>query len=406
MNAFFASAEQHRQPELRGRPVAVVPTMTDATCCIAVSYEARPFGVRTGTNVGEAKRLCPGIAIVAGRHEHYVETHHQILAAVRTVLPLEEADVMSIDEMVCNLSPPDRNVARARELGLAVKRAISEQVGPALRCSVGVGPNRFLAKIAGGMQKPDGLTIITANELPERLHALELTDLTGIGGNMAKRLRRRGVTSVRQLCALSKPDMRAVWGSVLGEDFWHMLRGDDVRPKPTKRQTIGHSHVLPPALRTSGGAFAVLVRLLHKAAARLRREGYSARRLVVYIRYARDRYNRRPPPWAVQLPLGPTCRDTPTMLKRMGDAWRRFPLEGVPLQAGVTLLKLERVGQVAPSLFAEDRSALRAAETMDAVNLKLGPNALYFASMHDTRDSAPMRIAFTRIPDLESELGG
>ena len=104
MNSFFASAEQHLQPALRGKPVAVVPTMTDRTCCIAVSYEARPYGIKTGTNVGEARRRCPGLRVVAGRHEDYVRIHHQIIAAVETVLPVTK--VCSIDEMVCQLSPP------------------------------------------------------------------------------------------------------------------------------------------------------------------------------------------------------------------------------------------------------------------------------------------------------------
>jgi len=211
---------------------------------------------------------------------------------------------------------------------------------------------------------------------------------------------------VRQLCALSKPAMREVWGSILGEDWWHWLRGDDVAVKETKRRTIGHSHVLPPKLRTDEGAFAVLVRLLHKAAARLRKEDFSARQMVVTVRYTRDRLEGRPSAWSVKLPLGPTCRDTPTMLKIMERAWHERSPGGIPLQAAVTLLRLEPTKCVAPSLFEEDRRALRAAETMDAVNLKVGPNALYFASMHDTRESAPMRVAFTRIPDLESEMGG
>ncbi|MEN0111852.1 MAG: DNA polymerase, partial [Planctomycetota bacterium] len=109
MNAFFASAEQHLRPELRGRPVAVVPTQTDRTCCIAASYEARAWGVRTGTNVGDARRQCPDLILVKGRHEDYVRLHHQILAAVETVLPIGK--VCSIDEMACPLSPPDRSVA-------------------------------------------------------------------------------------------------------------------------------------------------------------------------------------------------------------------------------------------------------------------------------------------------------
>jgi len=398
MNAYFASCEQQRQPRLRGRPVAVVPTMTDRTCCIAVSYEARPYGVRTGTNVGEARRMCPGIELVEGRHEHYIELHHAIVAAVNTVLPVEK--ICSIDEMVCQLAPEHRTLGPARELAEQVKRAIFEQVGPYLRCSIGLAPNRFLAKVGSNLQKPDGLSAIIRDQLPHRLHALKLTDLPGIGKNMQRRLAQRGVTTTRQLCSLSRPAMTQMWQSVLGEWWWHALRGDEVADKPTKRQTVGHSHMLPPDLRTDAGARAVLVRLLHKAAARLRKMNYVARRLLVTLRYVGDW-----PSWSVKIPIA-RCGDTPTLLKALESAWAERPAGGRPLQAAVTLTHLEPLQSTTLPLFAEDRAAVEAAQTMDHVNQSLGANKLYFASMHETRKAAPLRIAFTNIPDIKSELGG
>lgn len=398
MNAYFASCEQQRQPALRGRPVAVVPTMTDRTCCIAVSYEARPYGVTTGTNVGEARRRCPGLQLVQGRHEHYIELHHQIVAAVNTVLPVEK--VCSIDEMACRLPPQKRGAEDAQRVARDVKRAIAEQVGPYLRCSIGLAPNRFLAKVASNLNKPDGLSTILREQLPRRLHTLRLSDLQGIGANMQRRLASRGVTSVRQLCALSKPAMREVWQSVLGEQWWHMLRGDDVEERPSTHQTVGHSHVLAPRLRTDAGVWAVLVRLLHKAAARLRKMSLVARRLLVQVRYVGDR-----PSWCVKAPVN-RCSDTPTLLKALAAAWRDRPLDATPLQAAVTLTHLQPARGTPLPLFAEDRAAVRAAETMDAINKRVGANTLYFASMHETREAAPMRIAFSHIPDIDSEMAG
>jgi len=300
MNSFFASAEQHLQPALRGQPVAVVPTMTDRTCCIAVSYEARPYGIKTGTNVGEARRRCPGLRIVAGRHENYVRIHHQIIAAVETVLPVTK--VCSIDEMVCQLSPQHREVGRAVELAREVKQAIYDQVGECLRCSVGLATNRFLAKVASNMQKPDGLSVITREELPRRLYGLELTDFPGIAGNMRRRLASKGIRTTRQLCGLSRKQMIDAWQSVLGEQWWYRLRGDEpvgdgMADKATTRRTVGHSHVLPPKLRTDEGARGVLVRLLHKAAMRLRRMDYWAAQMVVALRYSGDW-----PKWKNRLP--------------------------------------------------------------------------------------------------------
>ncbi|MBX3425977.1 MAG: type VI secretion protein ImpB [Pirellulales bacterium] len=395
MNSFFASAEQHLQPRLRGRPVAVVPVRTDRTCCIAASYEARAYGVKTGTNVGEARRRCPGLVLVEGRHERYVELHHRIIAAVETVLPVEK--VCSIDEMACRLSPQHRETGAAMALARHVKCAIDEQIGPSLKCSIGLATNRFLAKVASNMQKPDGLSVIAREELPRRLHALELTDFPGIGRNMERRLHACGIRTTRQLCGLSKQALVDAWQSVLGEQWWHWLRGDDCPERPTVRRTVGHSHVLPPELRTDDGARAVLVRLLHKAAMRLRQIGYWAKRMSVSLRYADGS-----PRWRRTLYLG-CCQDTPTMLKALDRAWRERLRGGRPLQPAITLLDLVPAASATPSLFEEDRRALAAARAMDAANLRFGAGAVYFASMPEARAAAPLRIAFTNIPDVASE---
>ena len=406
-NAYFASAEQHLQPALRGQPVAVVPTMTDRTCCIAVSYEARPYGIQTGTNVGEARRRCPGLKLVQGRHEDYVRVHRQIIAAVTSVLPVTK--VCSIDEMVCQLSPQHREVGRAVELAREVKQAIYDQVGQSLRCSVGLATNRFLAKVASNMQKPDGLSVITREELPRKLYSLELSDFPGIARNMRRRLESKGIRNTRQLCALSKQQMRDAWESVLGEQWWHQLRGDEVAERETTRRTVGHSHVLPPKLRTDEGARGVLVRLLHKAGMRLRRLDYWAARLVVMLRYTDGPNNERWPTWKETVYLG-RCQDTPSLLKAFERAWAQRPMahgQGCgprPLQAAVTLFDLKPSTCTTQSLFVEERRALAAAQAMDQANEKFGPNKLYFASMHEARNSAPMRIAFTNIPDVPAEM--
>ena len=398
MNAFFASAEQQLRPELRGLPVAIAPTITDRTCCIAVSYEARPYGVRTGTNIGEARRRCPGLRVVEGRHREYIALHERIIEAVETVLPVDR--VCSIDEMVCKLDPRHRPVDEALRVADDVKEAIYTRAGECLRCSVGLATNRFLAKVGSNLQKPNGLTVIAREELPRRLYGMELDDLPGIARNMRRRLESRGVRSVRQLCALSQKDMVAVWGSVVGAQWWHWLRGDECADVPTHRQTVGHSHVLPPALRTDDGVKAILVRLLHKAAARLRKLGYVASRLDVSVGYVGDW-----PKWRARMGLG-RCQDTSTMLRALDEAWSRRPPGGKPIKASVRLSRLTPAGETPLSLFADERQALRAAKTLDSVNARLGPNAMYFGSMHDTRRAAPMRIAFTHIPDIESEEEG
>ena len=269
LNSYFASCEQQDLPDLRGQPVAVVPMMADTTCCIAASYEAKAYGVKTGTIVADAKRMCPGIILVEARHELYVDYHHRIVEAVESCLPVTA--VLSIDEMACRLMGRERPLLAAMELGRKVKARIREQVGPMLRSSVGLATNRYLAKIASDMEKPDGLVALTLDVLPEALSRLTLRDLPGIGARTEKRLNEKGIHTMPELLALNCEQAGELWGSVWGERLWHWLQGQDFDMAETEHlKSISHSHVLAPEMRTAEKAWAVAHKLLHKAAMRLR----------------------------------------------------------------------------------------------------------------------------------------
>ena len=164
LNSFFASVEQQLHAEFRDKPVGVVPTMADTTSLIAASYEAKALGIKTGTRVSEAKRICPDIILVDGNHSTYAEYSHKIVAAVERVCPVSHTP--SIDEMVCQLLGRERNPPAARKISLAIKQAIKDDVGETLRCSIGMAPNRYLAKIASDMQKPDGLIGLLPRSFP------------------------------------------------------------------------------------------------------------------------------------------------------------------------------------------------------------------------------------------------
>ena len=391
MNAYFASVEQQLRPELRGLPVAVVAVETDSTCCIAVSYEAKAYGVKTGTMVGQAKRLCRPLRIVAARPAVYVRYHHAIVAAVETCLPVQA--VHSIDELSCRLMGKERQPAEAARLARHIKETLRREVGECLRCSIGIAPNRFLAKVSSDMHKPDGLVIVTRQDLPAMLYSLKLEDFPGIGPRMLKRLHRHGVESVEQLWALTEKQLTEVWHSVVGQVWWHWLRGDEVPEPPTHRRTVGHSHVLPPELRNDADARAVLVRLIHKAAARLRRLEYWARQLVVQVDYLQQA------PWEDRAELG-LCQDTLTMLEAFAILWNRRP-SAPPFKVGVSLIGLVNDVSATRPLFSGERNRLRLARAMDRLNSKHGPHTVYFGGMYGVLESAPMRISFTCIPDLD-----
>ena len=156
LNSFFASVEQQLHPEYRGRPLAVVPTQADTTVCIAASYEAKALGIRTGTLVGEAKRLCPEIVLIEGEHSEYAKYSHRIAQAVERCCPV--AHTPSIDEMVCQLMGREQEPPRARRIALAIKQAIKDDVGQTLRCSIGMAPNRYLASRGARSARPCGAT--------------------------------------------------------------------------------------------------------------------------------------------------------------------------------------------------------------------------------------------------------
>jgi DNA polymerase-4 len=389
LNSYFASVEQELRPELRGKPIAVVPLMADTTFCIAASYEAKAFGVKTGTRVGDAKKMCPGLICVQARHDEYVKYHHAIVEAVESCVPVHA--VVSIDEMASKLTGSQQNVEKAVKLAQNIKQTIRNKVGSTLRCSIGLATNRFLAKVGSDMQKPDGLTVIEQKDLPDILFTLKTIDFPGIGRQMEKRLQQYEIFTAKDLLSRSENDLRKVWGGIVGERYYHLLRGEDVEGLETHRRTVGHSHVLPPKERTKDGAFGVAQKLLHKAAVRLRRMEYWCSSLALYMKFM----NRAK--WETHVNFV-EAQDTLTLLEALQKLWTEFPTGGKPLAVGVTLYNLVPDQLHNFGIFDEDkRTGL--AKAMDKLNAKYGKAAVHFGGM--TGRAAPTRIAFTSIPELE-----
>lgn len=410
LNSYFASVEQELRPELRGRPVAVVPVMADTTCAIAASYEAKAFGVRTGTSVGDAKRMCPGIELVEARHDIYVEYHNRIVETVERCVPV--AAVLSIDEMASSLLGREQPLSAALDLARRIKASIRENVGSTLRCSIGLAPNRYLAKIASDMQKPDGLVVLTQDQLPAALAGLKLRDLPGIGARMERRLEQQGIGTMQQLLALDRERLRQVWGSINGEKLWYWLRGEDFQDAELEYQkSISQSHVLPPEFRTEDGCYAVAHKLLHKAAMRLRTARLWAARVSLTIKYVaargKSQHSSGIPQmaWSQSLPVI-ECQDNQTLIEMLQKLWMARPQDEThrrPFYVSVWLGDLVPDHLHTLSLFSgldSESRRTRLSSTIDALNHKYGMTTLFSASMLLARAAAPTRIAFTSIPDL------
>jgi len=412
LNSYFASVEQEARPELRGRPVGIVPMMADTTVCIAASYEAKAYGVKTGTVVAEAKRMCPGLVLVEARHELYVEYHHRIIEAVESCLPVTA--VLSIDEMACRLMGRERPLLKAMELGRKVKKRIRESVGPMLRSSVGLATNRYLAKVASDMEKPDGLVALPLDILPEALRRLALRDLPGIGSRMEKRLNEKGIHTMDELLSLDCYRAGQVWGSVLGERLWHWLQGEDFDMDETEHlKSMSHQHVLAPEMRTSEKAWAVAHKLLHKAAMRLRANGLWAGSIGLVIGFAVPRSEKKPVSrfgmptrgWKGEIRLT-ECQDNLTLIAALSRLWASRPTGAAyqkPYFIGVHLNGLVPDHLHTLNLFdssEDEQNRTRLLAAMDALNSKYGLSTLAPATMLTAFRAAPTRIAFHTIPEM------
>ncbi len=384
LNAYFASVEQAESPELLGRPVGVAPTPGDSATIIAASYEAKPYGIRTGTKVGDARRLCPDIEIVPARPPLYVRYHEQILNAVQTVLPIDK--VCSIDELRIRLLGEEREPERAIQIGQRIKAVIRAEVAPSLTCSIGVAPNAWLAKLATELRKPDGFEIIHAHELPDRLRTIALTEFSGINRRMQARLMAAGIFNGDDLIAASPEELKRAFGSVIGERWWYLLRGYDLSVDTESGKSLGHSHVLPPELRNDAGCRSVLLRLTHKATARLRAKGLWATHLSISVSGRR--------PWRAESRIPPS-QDALSIAGVIDRLWATRDFSA-PLKIGITFTGLQSSGDATGSLFEPRRNLAELGRAVDTVNQKFGKNAVYLAALDSAKEAASEKIAFNK----------
>jgi DNA polymerase IV len=401
-NSYFASVEQQLRPELRGKPVAVVPMIADTTCAIAASIEAKRFGVKTLTNVADARRLCPEIIFVESRPSVYVEFHQRAKTVVESCAPI--ADVNSIDEMWIRLTGRDQPRLAAEKLALEIKYRLSKQLGECITCSIGIAPNTFLAKTASDMKKPDGLIVIEQADLPHALMSLKLNHFVGIGKKMLQRLNDHGINSTPELLGASQAKLREVWGGIEGERFWQKLRGEDVSTRETQTSSISHSHVLAPDVRKHDKALAILSRLTQKAAMRLRDGDYVTNNIAIAIKL------RGGETYKTHQRIDATDRSA-TILSTVNSLYETLMLEravrnGSPMQVGMVLGGLQAKAGQSLSLFDAQPNTEKLDRVVDELNLKYGNNTLFWGGAFGARQSARMAIAFNHIPDGKLQADG
>jgi len=383
MNAYFASVEQQVQPTLRGLPVAITPYAGSTGCIIARSYEAKEWNITVGDNVGMARKKCPKIKIIEARPALYQLYHKEILKIILKNAPY--VTPLSIDEFMIRLTGRDQT--RTGSLGLAKNiKCDLKNVADHMTCSVGVGPNYFLAKLAGESKKPDGTTLVELNDLDQFYKKLKLRDIPGINFRMERQLAERKIYTVFDFYQKSLIELSHLL-KFPGKIWYHRLRGYEVDEFVIKNKTVGHSHVLAPELRTKEKAISVMEKLASKVAYRLRREQLWARGVAVRISFLQGGgfadYKH------CQL-----FNDTASIISEVKNLLAKCKNWREPLYVAVTTFNLIKTHNKQISIFPEIEKSRAMSEAMDKINDEYGANTTFYASSFEGREAAPDRIPF------------
>jgi DNA polymerase IV len=279
LDAFFASVEQRDDPRLRGRPVIV-----GAWVVLAASYEAKAYGVRTAMGGLQARSLCPHAVLVEPRMSAYSEASKAVFEVFEDTTPLVEG--MSIDEAFLDVRGLQRLAGTPAEIAARLRQTVLEQVG--LRITVGVARTKFLAKVASGVAKPDGLLVVPPDDELAFLHPLPVERLWGVGRVTADKLHHRGIRTVGQVARLGEPALVAMLGRASGRQLHALSHNRDPRPvRPGhRRSSIGAQRALGRSPRSGEDIDATVVALVDRLARRLRRGRRACRTVVLRFRFA------------------------------------------------------------------------------------------------------------------------
>lgn len=285
LNSCFATVEQQARPMLRGKPIAIVNRRTDRTMIVTASYEAKAMGVKLGMKLRDAKILCPELIGIESDPPKYRYVYHRLLDIMRDYSA--HVTMKSIDEGVIDFHDSPAAIAGRdlEDIGREIKQRLKDEIGVWMRCNIGIATNRFLAKTAAGLHKPDGLDIITPSNLREVLGTLELQDLTGIARRNEKRLNSVGImTPLDFLEADPVTLQKVVFKSVVGMWWWKRLRGWEVDDVPIEIKRVGRQYVLEDFNLSHKEISQRLHHLCESVGSRMRSQHKSARGIYVYAK--------------------------------------------------------------------------------------------------------------------------
>lgn len=379
MNAFFASVEQSANPALCGKPIAVTGR-GERSIILTASYEARAFGVKTGMALWEARRCCPELILVVGDNRKYTHTSTKINEIFRDYTP--EVEVFSIDESWLDVTHSLRIFGSAENIAYLIKARIRHSLG--ITCSIGIAPNKLLAKLASDMQKPDGLTVIRPEEVSQVLEGMPIKELCGIGRKLERHLNMMSIYTCGELGRCDESRLTRKFG-ITGRRLKEMGQGIDTSPvvqygEEDEVKSVGHSSTLEQDIDDPAEIRRYLLQLSEMVGRRARRYGVSGRTVTLYVRYA-DFFSS----FGKQETLK-------SYISTSGDIYKAAVtiLDSVRLEQPVRLLGVKLTGLKHHSeqlaLFPDERRHNELVRSMDSINDRFGEFTVTFGSLLTNRD--------------------
>lgn len=390
MNAFFASVEQQANPSLQGKPIAVIGR--GRTVVTTASYEARAFGVKTGMNTWQARQACPQIIFVIGDNRKYTHTSSRIMAILRDYTPLVE--VFSIDEAWMDVTHSLALFGSAENIAYQIKARIRHRFG--ITCSIGIAPNKLLAKLASEMKKPDGLTVILPEEVSRVLEWLPAKELCGIGKKMERHLLMLGIQTCGELGRYDVKRLTRKFG-VIGEQLHRMGRGLDDSPvvpaeEQEKVKSVGHSMTLDRDIHSRQDIQRYLLQLSEMVGRRARRYGVAGKTVHLAIRFAD--FSMAGKQQTRREPTNQSDEIYNEALKILDTQVINQPIRLL----GVRITNLSDQQQQLP-LFEDERRKTLATSAMDEVNNKYGSFTVTYGSVLDNDEKGSFVISPAWRPD-------
>ncbi len=393
LNSCFATIEQQANPLLRGKPIAVAAYTTPSGCIVAPSVEAKKYGVKVGMRVKEGKLLCPSLIILAPDPWKYRHVHLKLRELLQHYT--DQVFPKSIDEFVLNLEGQIAFRQGMIPVAHEIKQKIKNQIGEWLTVSVGLAPNRFLAKTASNLHKPDGLDEINQDNFLKIYSGLKLTDLCGIKERSAARLNNLGIFNVLDFYRAGLEQLHAAFGSILGY-YWHLrLRGWEIDQVEFKRHSYGNSFALPKPLSSPEQLAPILQKLVEKMGARLRKAGFQTKGVHLSLLFRDFSF------WHRGQTLSKIIFDSREIYKEAFGLLTDCPYQRPVREIAVSCFNLVKMATSQLALFEDITRKERLIKAVDQINERWGHFVITPGRMLDTKQVVIDRIAFGGVKELE-----